>query len=85
MEVTVKITTLLNLLTGLFGSYLVEIIKNYSGAEGKHASVLMLFVALVFGTLTAWLAGEFTQNAYNSVVQVLASATIVYQFFIKKT
>lgn len=84
MEVTVKITTIINLLTGLFGSYLIEVIKHYSGLNGNRAMALTLFVSLAFGAAAAYLAGEFTANAYNSVVQVLASATIVYQFLIKK-
>jgi fructose-specific phosphotransferase system IIC component len=84
MEVTVKITTLLNLITGFFGSYVIQIIKKYGGVEGQNAMVLTLVFSLTIGCATSWIAGEFTSNAYNSCVQVLASAPIVYQFLIKK-
>lgn len=84
METTIKVTTLVNLITGFLGSYLIQIIKTYSGIEGKNAMALTVGVSLVLGIGTAFVAGEITNDAFNSVAQILAISTIVYQFLLKK-
>lgn len=81
-EITLKTTTLINLFTGLYGTYIIQYIKELTGAEGRRAMLLSLTFSTVFGFLSVAVAGDLTASSISdSTLQVLAAATLFYKFF----
>lgn len=86
MAITETVTSVLlvSSITGFFGSFLIELIKNTLKWENKKAFNLAFAVSLGLSVLASWLVGDFAQGLVVSLVTIFTTATLTYNWFVSK-